>query len=176
MRIRSSKARLHGRGTTFGSLVAPPPIVPHQRGLLALRPTAPKGTGGQCPRPAPRARAWRGRGGARSDYGVTPRQACPRPDGLGRNLRSKTQWFAGFCNSHHVSHFATFFIDARAEISVAESHSIKSKNYGATGTKSRPPACLVILGAHRAGGLVGRPHRKGRDCVGSRRAQPDDGC
>ncbi|CAB4304032.1 unnamed protein product [Prunus armeniaca] len=27
----------------------------------------------------------------------------------------------GFCNSHQVSHFATFFIDARAEISVAES-------------------------------------------------------
>lgn len=41
---------------------------------------------------------------------------------LGRNLRSKTRWFAGFCNSHHVSHFATFFIDARAEISVAGSH------------------------------------------------------
>jgi hypothetical protein len=53
--------------------------------------------------------------------GVTPRQACPRPGGLGRNLRSKTRWFAGFCNSHQVSHFATFFIDARAEISVAES-------------------------------------------------------
>lgn len=46
--------------------------------------------------------------------GVTPRQACPRPDGLGRNLRSKTRWFTGFCNSHQVSHFATFFIDARA--------------------------------------------------------------
>lgn len=52
---------------------------------------------------------------------VTPRQACPRPEGFGRNLRSKTRWFTGFCNSHQVSHFATFFIDARAEISVAES-------------------------------------------------------
>ncbi|KAI3493124.1 hypothetical protein L1887_42323 [Cichorium endivia] len=37
---------------------------------------------------------------------VTPRQACPRPDGFGRNLRSKTRWymfhgsfcFAGFDN------------------------------------------------------------------------------
>ncbi|CAL8989088.1 unnamed protein product [Prunus brigantina] len=48
-------------------------------------------------------------------------QACPRPNGFGRNLRSKTRWFTGFCNSHQVSHFATFFIDARAEISVAES-------------------------------------------------------
>ncbi len=54
-------------------------------------------------------------------FGVTPRQTCPPPEGFGRNLRSKTRWFAGFCNSHQVSHFATFFIDARAEISVAES-------------------------------------------------------
>jgi hypothetical protein len=53
---------------------------------------------------------------------VTPRQACPQPNGFRRNLRSKTRWFTGFCNSHQVSHFATFFIDARAEISVAESH------------------------------------------------------
>jgi hypothetical protein len=45
----------------------------------------------------------------------------PWPKGFGRNLRSKTRWFTGFCNSHQVSHFATFFIDARAEISVAES-------------------------------------------------------
>ena len=55
---------------------------------------------------------------------MTPRQACPRPNGFGRNLRSKTRWFTGFCNSHQVSHFATFFIDARAEISIAESHSL----------------------------------------------------
>ncbi|KAK7371690.1 hypothetical protein VNO78_36249 [Psophocarpus tetragonolobus] len=48
------------------------------------------------------------------------RQACPQPNGFGRNLQ--TRWFTGFCNSHQVSHFATFFIDARAEISVAESH------------------------------------------------------
>ncbi|PHT27710.1 Protein TAR1 [Capsicum baccatum] len=48
-------------------------------------------------------------------------QTCPRPNGFGRNLLSKTQWFTGFCNSHQVSHFATFFIDARDEISVAES-------------------------------------------------------
>ena len=59
--------------------------------------------------------------GERGRRCVTPRQTCPRPGGLGRNLRSKTRWFTGFCNSHQVSHFATFFIDARAEISVAES-------------------------------------------------------
>lgn len=79
-----------------------------------LRPTAPCGARSQAPRPWPL-------GGLGACVGVTPRQACPRPDGLGRNLRSKTRWFAGFCNSHQVSHFATFFIDARAEISVAES-------------------------------------------------------
>ncbi|PHT27704.1 hypothetical protein CQW23_32683 [Capsicum baccatum] len=48
-------------------------------------------------------------------------QTCPRPNGFGGNLRSKTRWFTGFCNSQQVSHFATFFIDARAEISVSES-------------------------------------------------------
>ncbi|KAL2248740.1 UNVERIFIED_CONTAM: hypothetical protein Sindi_2347700 [Sesamum indicum] len=52
---------------------------------------------------------------------VTPRQTCPGLMASARNLRSKTRWFTGFCNSHQVSHFATFFIDARAEISVAES-------------------------------------------------------
>src|SRR5262249_24934733 len=52
---------------------------------------------------------------------VTPRQTCTRPEGFGRNLGSKTRWFTGFCNSHQRSHFATFFIDATAEISVAES-------------------------------------------------------
>lgn len=72
-------------------------------------------TGGPSSAPSFPRRGW---GGQRR---VTPRQTCPRPNGFGRNLRSKTRWFTGFCNSHQVSHFATFFIDARAEISVAES-------------------------------------------------------
>ncbi|KAL4297662.1 hypothetical protein GQ457_12G013650 [Hibiscus cannabinus] len=59
-----------------------------------------------------------------------PRATCPRPNGLGRNLRSETRWFTGFCNSHQVSHFATFFIDARAEISVAESRFVYSRQSG----------------------------------------------
>ncbi|KAK8557886.1 hypothetical protein V6N12_010109 [Hibiscus sabdariffa] len=59
-----------------------------------------------------------------------PRATCPRPNGLGRNLRSKTRWFTGFYNSHQVSHFATFFIDARAEISVAESRFVYSRQSG----------------------------------------------
>lgn len=93
--------------------------------------------------------------------GVMPRQACPRPDSLGRNLRSKTRWFTGFCNSHQVSHFATFFIDARAKISVAESR--KSSTYGGiaprTGTGVRRSPTSVFLGAHRAGYCSRRPSR-----------------
>ena len=39
----------------------------------------------------------------------------------GRKVRSKIRWFTEFCNSHYVSHFAAFFIDARAKRSVVES-------------------------------------------------------
>lgn len=54
-------------------------------------------------------------------------------------MRSKTRWFTGFCNSHQVSHFATFFIDARAEISVAESRSrLECCDAAPTGTVSGP--------------------------------------
>ena len=89
---------------------------------------------------------------------MTPRQTCPRPEGFGRNLRSKTRWFTGFCNSHQVSHFATFFIDARAEISVAESRYVVRND-------TRPPRSPVarvargalmfmVLGAVRAVGTL----------------------
>ena len=92
---------------------------------------------------------------------VTPRQACPRPDGFGRNLRSKTRWFTGFCNSHQVSHFATFFIDARAEISVAESRfDIRETSpppvHPADGATVRRTLRSVFLGACRAGGSLAR--------------------
>lgn len=74
----------------------------------------------------------------------------PSGGSLGRNLRSKTRWFTGFCNSHHVSHFATFFIDARAEISVAESHIFLFRASTADATPERGIAvCLskyVFLG------------------------------
>lgn len=93
--------------------------------------------------------------GGRGQRCVTPRQACPRPDGLGRNLRSKTRWFTGFCNSHQVSHFATFFIDARAEISVAESRyrliiTAPTPNTPYRGIR-RELFCLMFLGAFNAG-------------------------
>ncbi|THG04347.1 hypothetical protein TEA_014970 [Camellia sinensis var. sinensis] len=66
--------------------------------------------------------------GARATQREMPRQTCPQPNGFGRYLHSKTRWFMGFCNSHQVSHFATFFIDARADISVAESHLVFSRD------------------------------------------------
>uniref|UniRef100_A0A6N2LHW0 Senescence-associated protein n=1 Tax=Salix viminalis TaxID=40686 RepID=A0A6N2LHW0_SALVM len=82
-----------------------------------------------------------------------PSQTCPRPGGLGRNLRSKTRWFTGFCNSHQVSHFATFFIDARAEISVAESRSDYHKKKARPRHRGYEGGLLVLnfLGASRAG-------------------------
>ena len=93
---------------------------------------------------------------SRGEWGrrcVTPRQTCPRPGGLGRNLRSKTRWFTGFCNSHQVSHFATFFIDARAEISVAESRSDYHKKKARPRHRGLEGVLLVLnfLGASRAG-------------------------
>ena len=98
---------------------------------------------------------------------MTPRQACPQPGGLGRNLRSKTRWFTGFCNSHQVSHFATFFIDARAEISVAESHVVLNRLHRDTGerpaSRSHPWSVgTVFLDAVGAvGSFVARPPEEG---------------
>lgn len=95
---------------------------------------------------------------------VTPRQACPRPEGFGRNLRSKTRWFTGFCNSHQVSHFATFFIDARAEISVAESrfdikeaHRTPIRAHRVRGGRRGPGASFWFSLARSAPGFVTPP-------------------
>uniref|UniRef100_A0A6N2KK79 Senescence-associated protein n=1 Tax=Salix viminalis TaxID=40686 RepID=A0A6N2KK79_SALVM len=92
-------------------------------------------------------------GSARRPVSAPPSQTCPRPGGLGRNLRSKTRWFTGFCNSHQVSHFATFFIDARAEISVAESRSDYHKKKARPRHRGYEGGLLVLnfLGASRAG-------------------------
>ncbi|KAG6384449.1 hypothetical protein SASPL_155734 [Salvia splendens] len=115
---------------------------------LDFRPT----TGGSARETSirPRPREPRGVGATRC---VTPRQTCPRPNGFGRNLRSKTRWFTGFCNSHQVSHFATFFIDARAEISVAESRSDYHKKKARPRHRGYEGVLLVLnfLGASRAG-------------------------
>ena len=126
-----------------------------RRGLIFYANRMTKHTGGHHPsRPTPE-----GFGGGQRR--VTPRQACPRPNGFGRNLRSKTRWFTGFCNSHQVSHFATFFIDARAEISVAESRfDIRETSappvHPADGATVRRTLRSVFLGACRAGGSLAR--------------------
>ena len=130
---------------------------------------------------------------------VTPRQACPRPSGFGRNLRSKTRWFTGFCNSHQVSHFATFFIDARAEISVAESHfrytyvatpaarapSPGRREHDLTITVPWHGLCRGLLfgweqpkeGASRRGGLRGVTHtRASPPCPGKNKSTSRTAC
>uniref|UniRef100_A0A6N2KEE6 Uncharacterized protein n=1 Tax=Salix viminalis TaxID=40686 RepID=A0A6N2KEE6_SALVM len=119
----------------------------NRRRGLDFRPT----TGGSARETSirPRPREPRGVGATMRDT----RQTCPRPGGLGRNLRSKTRWFTGFCNSHQVSHFATFFIDARAEISVAESRSDYHKKKARPRHRGYEGGLLVLnfLGASRAG-------------------------
>ncbi|KAL0386600.1 UNVERIFIED_CONTAM: hypothetical protein Slati_4592400 [Sesamum latifolium] len=101
-------------GTTARELrVQPPLVVTSVAAGIAFGPAARDGAReANLPPPAP------GEGG---DAMRDAQADVPWPNGFGRNLRSKTRWFTGFCNSHQVSHFATFFIDARAEISVAES-------------------------------------------------------
>ena len=107
---------------------------------------APKRTGGQYPTQHPRSLYGPRR---RATMCVTPRQTCPRHNGFGRNLRSKTRWFTGFCNSHQVSHFAAFFIDARAKISVAESR---------FKFDTRPiPGCTPRTGHQGAGSVLSVP-------------------
>jgi hypothetical protein len=145
-----------------------------------LQPAAPVGTEGHRPRPSPPRPSGRG---ARSVVGVTPRQACPRPEGLGRNLRSKTRWFAGFCNSHQVSHFATFFIDGRAEISVAESHLVLILvGRGGRPARGRPALpSLCVPWRHVAPGFVLAPRRPLRALEGEEegrrgRADGTGGC
>ncbi|KAL2223737.1 UNVERIFIED_CONTAM: Protein TAR1, partial [Sesamum indicum] len=142
---------------------------------IAFGPTA-RGvrTGGQCPPPTRRA------GG---DAMRDAQADVPWPNGFGRNLRSKTRWFTGFCNSHQVSHFATFFIDARAEISVAESRfDIRETSpppvHPADGATVRRTLRSVFLGACRAGGSLARTssafaaRRRGRGPDGGVRPAP----
>ena len=142
-RVRATRARgfstterrgVRRRGLVFGPTAG---YAPHGRPISAPDNASPR---------LVRGAGWRGR------RCVTPRQTCPRPRGLGRNLRSKTRWFTGFCNSHQVSHFATFFIDARAEISVAESRfdSFRDDSVGRCPSESTRTV-FRILGTSSAG-------------------------
>ncbi|KAL0642001.1 hypothetical protein Bca4012_103549 [Brassica carinata] len=47
---------------------------------------------------------------------VTPRQACPRPEGLRRNLRSKTSMVHGILQFTPSIAFRSFFIDHERDI------------------------------------------------------------
>lgn len=159
-------ARRRARGMLHHSSCRPSPAT---RFLGRPRAAAHGGPVSAPPTPA--------RGGWGARRCETPRQTCPRaPEGaFGRNLRSKTRWFTGFCNSHQVSHFATFFIDARAEISVAESRFDSRKRPPPRVARGRAPgACLlvgVLLGASRAGVRCRRRRRarRPREGHGARR-------
>src|ERR1700744_6613616 len=48
-------------------------------------------------------------------------KGCAPRNTKGRKVRSKIRGFTEFCNSHYVSHFAAFFIEARAKRSRGES-------------------------------------------------------
>ena len=51
---------------------------------------------------------------------MTLEQACP-PEYQRAQYAFKDSMTHGFCNSHYLSHFAAFFIDARTKRSVVES-------------------------------------------------------
>ena len=51
---------------------------------------------------------------------MTLEQACPS-EYQGAQYAFKDSMTHGFCNSHYLSHFAAFFIDARTKRSVVES-------------------------------------------------------
>lgn len=118
-RVSGVSAADGARATAEEGFDIPPLVAGAVAGDRLFGPTAGPGVHGR-PTSAPARLPREGRGWGATSC-VTLRQACRRPNGFGRNLRSKTRWFTGFCNSHQVSHFATFFIDARAEISVVES-------------------------------------------------------
>ena len=46
---------------------------------------------------------------------------CALQNTKGCKVNSKIWWFTKFCNSHYVSHFTAFFINARAKRSIVES-------------------------------------------------------
>ncbi|KAL2237163.1 UNVERIFIED_CONTAM: Protein TAR1 [Sesamum indicum] len=151
---RDARADDAERGTTARELSVQPPLVVTSvaAGSHLGRPRA-----GAHGRPMSAPHATGGGGDAMRDAQAD----VPWPNGFGRNLRSKTRWFTGFCNSHQVSHFATFFIDARAEISVAESRfDIRETSpppvHPADGATVRRTLRSVFLGACRAGGSLAR--------------------
>ena len=88
-------------------------------------------------RPAPR----RSPAGRARGYSLTLRQTCswPRPRA---QFAFKDSMIHVQCRSHYVSHFAAFFIVARAKISVVES-CLGFRRAG-TGSTPAPPAVLLL--------------------------------
>lgn len=72
-------------------------------------------------------------------------------------MRSKIRWFTEFCNSHYVSHFAAFFIVARAKISVVEN--CHYDNGFSVGMANAFDVCLV-LGVKK----TGMSHQERHEC------------
>ncbi|KAL2246421.1 UNVERIFIED_CONTAM: hypothetical protein Sindi_2910300, partial [Sesamum indicum] len=145
---RDARADDAERGTTARELSVQPPLV-----VTSVAAGSHLADRARCAREANVRPPRDGRGG---DAMRDAQADVPWPNGFGRNLRSKTRWFTGFCNSHQVSHFATFFIDARAEISVAESRfDIRETSpppvHPADGATVRRTLRSVFLGACRAG-------------------------
>ncbi|KAL0397254.1 UNVERIFIED_CONTAM: hypothetical protein Scaly_0173800 [Sesamum calycinum] len=101
-------------GIAAGSHLGRPRARAHGRPVSA--PPAPGGGGGDAMRDA--------------------QADVPWPNGFGRNLRSKTRWFTGFCNSHQTS---------------------PPHGRPADGGTARRTLRLVFLGAFRAGGFDNDP-------------------
>ncbi|KAL2227532.1 UNVERIFIED_CONTAM: Protein TAR1 [Sesamum indicum] len=91
----------------------------------------------------------------------------PWPNGFGRNLRSKTRWFTGFCNSHQVSHFATFFIDRGCESERVAPEAIRPGHVclGVTHRVAPPPVAWGRTLASRA-----HPRAVGPNAIPRRRS------
>jgi hypothetical protein len=103
-----------GEGLTYRS------VVPTSIGI-PLKPLRFSRPGQECPgRPDPPPLLFRGRRKGRARVKPTLRQACSRPRPRAQ-FAFKDSMIHIICNSHYVSHFAAFFIDTGAKISVVES-------------------------------------------------------
>ncbi|KAL2224033.1 UNVERIFIED_CONTAM: hypothetical protein Sindi_3081200 [Sesamum indicum] len=162
---RDARADDAERGTTARELSVQPPLVVTSvaAGSHFGRPRA---DAHGRPMSAPHAMA--GGGATRC---VTPRQTCPGLMASGATCVQRLDGTRDSSNSHQVSHFATFFIDARAEISVAESRfDIRETSpppvHPADGATVRRTLRSVFLGACRAGGSLARTSRRSRAPAG----------
>ena len=118
----------------------------------------------------------RGGGGARVE--PTLRQACSRPRPRAQ-FAFKDSMIHIICNSHYVSHFAAFFIDTGAKISVVESCLWflwrRWAPEGPARTKASDFEChgsVGVVPSRRPTGVVGRAPSRGRRPHPSDRLRP----